>query len=91
MPIQKASFLLESGVIAVDTSEIQKIGAGEVLIRIQAAAINPVDLKTQQRVYKRGYPHIMGFDVAGDIAAVGEEVDGLSGFPCFIQFRAGPG
>jgi len=55
-------------------------GAGEVVVRIEAAGVNPLDIK--QRSGKRPLPPIVeprhvGFDGAGVITAVG---DGVSGF-----------
>jgi NADPH:quinone reductase-like Zn-dependent oxidoreductase len=51
-------------------------GKGEVLIRVRATGINYVDL-----VNRRGYPgiafplpHILGGDIAGEVAALGEGV-----------------
>jgi NADPH:quinone reductase-like Zn-dependent oxidoreductase len=53
-------------------------GVGKVLIRVRAAAVNPVDWKIrrgQLRLVKpASFPLILGYDVAGEIAAVGPEV-----------------
>jgi NADPH2:quinone reductase len=53
-------------------------GRGEILIRVKTAGINNVDL-----VNRRGYPgitiplpHILGGDIAGEVAELGEGVDG---------------
>ncbi len=53
---------------------------GEVVVRIEAAGVNPIDVK--QRAGKRPLPPIteprhVGFDAAGTITAVG---DGVTGF-----------
>ena len=53
---------------------------GEVLVRIRAASINPVDWKVREG-YLRDYvslPRILGSDFAGDVVAAGE---GVTGFP----------
>lgn len=52
---------------------------GEVLVRLHAAALNRVDLWTRNGWpgIKLQYPHIPGSDGAGEIAALGEGVEGL--------------
>lgn len=70
--------------------------AGEVLIRIHAVGINPVDWKTRQGRGVAGktirFPLILGWDVSGTVAAlgagvtafaVGDEVYGMIRFPQF--------
>lgn len=56
-------------------------GVGEVLIRVAAASVNPVDWKTRMgRGVARlvpGFPHILGWDVSGVVVDVGPESDGL--------------
>lgn len=56
-------------------------GPGEVLIRVQAAGVNPVDWKIREgglaRLFPCKFPLIPGWDAAGAIAALGE---GVSGF-----------
>ena len=67
---------------------------GEVLIRVHAAGVNPVDWKTRQGQgvagYMRANPSILGWDVSGTIEAlgpgvsayrVGEAVFGMLRFP----------
>ncbi|MEV4256798.1 NADP-dependent oxidoreductase [Spirillospora sp. NPDC049652] len=68
-------------------------GAGEVLVRVHAAGINPVDWKTRERGrFADGTrpPFTLGFDVSGVVAAVGygvsifqpgDEVFGMPRFP----------
>ncbi len=58
-------------------------GAGEVLIRVYAAGINPVDWKTRQSgglIKSRGgtLPYILGWDVSGVVEAVGADADGFA-------------
>ncbi|KAE8685853.1 serine/threonine-protein kinase MHK-like [Hibiscus syriacus] len=56
----------------------------EVLIKVEAASINPIDWKIQNGIARpflpRKFPHIPGTDVAGEIVLVGSEVK---------RFRAG--
>lgn len=50
-------------------------GKGEVLIRVRAAGVNPVDRKVRDGLLRARVPHqfpvIPGFDVAGDVVALG--------------------
>lgn len=52
---------------------------GEVLIRVRACALNHLDLSVRGGIpaYKIALPHILGCDVAGEIAALGAGVSGL--------------
>lgn len=50
-------------------------GAGEVLVRVRAAGVNPVDTYLRAgTVYKTPLPYTPGFDGGGDIEALGEGV-----------------
>ena len=55
--------------------------AGEVLIRVRAAGVNPIDWKFRAGYLKQymplELPYIPGLDIAGTVAAVGEGVTGL--------------
>lgn len=55
-------------------------GPGEVLVRVHAATVNPTDTYTRngaraERLRKDPPPYVPGMDVAGVLAAVGEDVD----------------
>jgi NADPH:quinone reductase-like Zn-dependent oxidoreductase len=54
--------------------------AGQVLVRLRAAALNRLDLFVRQGWpgLKLEYPHIPGADGAGEVAALGEGVTGWS-------------
>lgn len=78
---------------------------GEVLVRVEAAGVNPTDWKSRQ-TGGRGYwrdPAILGFDVAGvvdqvadgsHLHAVGDRVFGMPRFPlpaeAYAQFVSAP-
>jgi NADPH:quinone reductase-like Zn-dependent oxidoreductase len=62
------------GSLSVQTRPVPKPGAGEVLIRVRAAGVNPVDWKVAQR--RIGL--VPGVDVAGTIDALGEGVSGFA-------------
>jgi NADPH:quinone reductase-like Zn-dependent oxidoreductase len=57
-------------------------GPGEVLVRVVAAGVNPIDWKVRAG-YLQAYmpvelPHILGYDLAGTVAAVGAGVAGVA-------------
>ncbi|MGB0901304.1 alcohol dehydrogenase family protein [Halocynthiibacter sp.] len=73
-----------------DTIAVPDPVAGEVLIRVHAAAVNNTDLNTRLGWYSKGdaeaedatwsgtalqFPRIQGADVCGEIVAVGDTVD----------------
>ena len=58
-------------------------GDGELLVRVAAAGINPVDWKTRRNgglMKSRGIepPVILGWDISGTVEAVGDGVDGFA-------------
>jgi NADPH:quinone reductase-like Zn-dependent oxidoreductase len=57
-----------------------KPAAGEVLVRIAAAAVNPLDLKIlagEAAHARQPLPAVLGLDLAGTVVAVGEQVTRL--------------
>lgn len=56
-----------------------EIGPTEVLLRVRACALNRLDIFARQgsQAVKVRLPHILGLEAAGDIVAVGEEVDNV--------------
>ncbi|KAJ3807480.1 chaperonin 10-like protein [Lentinula aff. lateritia] len=62
------------------TVPIPKPGPGEVLVKIIASGLNPVDWVLQTRDYfapHTPYPAIIGFDIAGDVEEVGPGVEAI--------------
>lgn len=57
-------------------------GADEVLIRVEAAALNPLDVKLQrgymEQVFPLQFPYTMGTDLSGEIVGLGPAVAGWS-------------
>jgi len=53
-------------------------GPGEVLVRVRAASMNPLDCKLREGKFRLVFrvrpPFVLGFDVAGEVEAVGPEV-----------------
>ena len=73
---QKALFLSSSpgGDWKVSTRAIPKPAAGEVLVEVQAAALNPVDWKARSDNYGfllKQWPAVLGSDAAGIVEEVG--------------------
>lgn len=62
------------GTLSVQTRPVPQPGVGEVLIRVRAAGVNPVDWKVAQR--RIGM--VPGVDVAGTIDSLGEGVSGFA-------------
>ena len=61
--------------MTVEEIDTPSPGKGEVLVRIHAAGLNPVDYKTATNGNPNWeYPHILGLDGAGIIEEVGEDV-----------------
>ena len=50
-------------------------GPRDLLVRVEAIALNPVDYKIRERVDPGGTPKVLGWDAAGTVVAVGAEVE----------------
>ncbi|WP_226535775.1 zinc-binding dehydrogenase [Fictibacillus halophilus] len=62
----------------VSETEKPATGPGEVLVKVKAAGLNPVDYKTATNGNPNwSYPHILGVDAAGVIEEIGESVTGF--------------
>jgi NADPH:quinone reductase-like Zn-dependent oxidoreductase len=57
-------------------------GPGEVLVRVAAASVNPIDYKRRAGLTKDFYPlhfpGLIGVDMAGTVATIGQGVEGFS-------------
>ncbi|KAF9555138.1 GroES-like protein [Agrocybe pediades] len=87
---QKALFLDKKfGDLAISETEVYKPGPGEILIKIQATSLNPVDWKIKKYgMYIEEFPTILGTDIAGDVVELGEGVTDLKvGDRVFCQGR----
>ena len=62
----------EGGALTVQVRPVPRPGAGEVLVKVRAAGVNPVDWKSAPR--RRGM--VPGTDVSGTIDTLGEGVTG---------------
>jgi NADPH:quinone reductase-like Zn-dependent oxidoreductase len=57
-------------------------GPGEVLVRVRAASVNPIDWKMRsgalRDIFPFPLPRVLGRDFAGEVVACGEGVDGFA-------------
>jgi NADPH:quinone reductase-like Zn-dependent oxidoreductase len=76
MTINQAALLDgEASRLRVGEVPMPKAEPGRVVIRNKFAAVNPADWKVQDNgFFIRGYPIVLGGDVAGDVVEVGEGV-----------------
>jgi NADPH2:quinone reductase len=67
----------DADVLTVDDVPMPDPGAGEILVRIHAASVNPIDTYVRDGGVEPagGLPHIGGADAAGVVEAVGDGVD----------------
>ena len=54
-------------------------GPGEVVLKVSACAVNRIDLWARGGRYRTPLPHILGTDIAGEVAKVGPGVSGVEG------------
>lgn len=70
----------ERDVLRYETAPIPAINADDVLVKIHATSINPVDWKIRKGYLKDFIPYkfplTLGWDLAGEIVALGENVSG---------------
>ncbi|KAG0694259.1 chaperonin 10-like protein [Suillus ampliporus] len=76
-PQQKALLLVEKqGNFEVASRRIPSPGTGQLLVKVQSAALNPVDYKVKEAgLFLTDYPAILGVDIAGIVEEVGEGVE----------------
>ncbi|WP_192558593.1 zinc-dependent alcohol dehydrogenase family protein [Pseudomonas allokribbensis] len=68
-----------NGPLRLVSLERPVVGVGQVLVRIKASGVNPLDLKIragQAAHARQSLPAVLGLDLAGVIEAVGEGVQG---------------
>ncbi|MDX1413925.1 MAG: NADP-dependent oxidoreductase [Candidatus Promineifilaceae bacterium] len=69
----------DTGVVRIADIPRPQISEGELLVRVHAAAVNPKDTFIRKGYLKRytgeTFPMLPGFDYAGEIAAVGSEIN----------------
>lgn len=50
-------------------------GPHDLLVKVKAVSVNPVDTKLRQDTLKRNTLRVLGFDAAGEVVAVGNKVE----------------
>jgi NADPH:quinone reductase-like Zn-dependent oxidoreductase len=64
--------------LVYEDAPVPKINADDVLVKVHAASVNPVDWKIREGYLKDFIPHqlplTLGWDFAGEVVAVGEQV-----------------
>lgn len=67
-----------SDVLRVEEIDDPRPGAGEVLIRNRACALNHLDIDVREGIsrFPVAFPHVLGLEVAGEIVEVGAGVTG---------------
>ncbi|HEX8183212.1 MAG TPA: NADPH:quinone reductase [Blastocatellia bacterium] len=67
-------------VLKLEEAPDLKPGPGQVLVRVKAAGVNPVDtyIRAGTHAVKPPLPYTPGTDAAGDVEAVGDDVSGVA-------------
>lgn len=64
--------------LSLQTIARPELRPNDLLVRLRAAALNPIDLKLRQGylrlLIRNRLPHVLGLDGAGDVVAVGKKV-----------------
>ncbi|KAG6824259.1 hypothetical protein H0H92_007521 [Tricholoma furcatifolium] len=78
--VQKTLFLQsKQGSFVLGERRVSKPGPGQLLVRNEAVALNPADWILQKLgIFIEQYPAVVGLDVAGVVAEVGEDVSGFA-------------
>jgi NADPH:quinone reductase-like Zn-dependent oxidoreductase len=96
----KAVLIHETGdvdVLSFEEVDRPEPGEGEVLIRVHAASVNPIDWKIRRGLRETPMPKILGNDVSGVVEvsraegfAAGDEVFGIAPSGGYAQFATAP-
>src|SRR5205814_1520166 len=67
-------------VLTIEDAPDPKAGSGDVVVRVRAAGVNPVDAYIHTGTYARKppLPYTPGFDGAGEVESVGADVKDVS-------------
>ena len=84
-------------VLSLEEVERPEPGDGEVLIRVVAASVNPVDWKYRRGLAPRELPAVLGNDVSGEVEvsraegfAEGDEAFGIAASGGYAEFATAP-
>ena len=78
---QQKALLIEkkNGPFVVGMRAIPTPGAGDLLVKVHATGLNPLDWKIQvYGIVVETFPAVLGTDGAGEVVEVGEGVEGWS-------------
>lgn len=78
--MRAAIFREHGGPEVLETTDVERPapGVGEVLVRVRAASLNHLDLWVRRGLpIETPMPHIGGSDIAGEVAELGEGVEGI--------------
>ncbi|EMD35044.1 hypothetical protein CERSUDRAFT_54060 [Gelatoporia subvermispora B] len=92
MTTQQKALLLKTkhGQFTIENIPIPTPGPDELLVKIESAALNPLDWKVQAwGIVREDYPIILGYDVAGIVEKVGPGVQKFVRGDK-VMFQAGP-
>jgi NADPH:quinone reductase-like Zn-dependent oxidoreductase len=81
LPAQHKALLLDGqqGNFVLGTIKVHQPGPGQLLLKVKATALNPVDWKIQKYgIFVNDFPAVLGTDLAGDVVALGEGVTKFS-------------
>lgn len=97
----RAVVLHETGgpeVLRIEEVDKPEPGEGELLIRVSAASVNPIDWKIRRGTRPRELPVVLGNDVAGTVErslvdgyVEGDEVFGFAGSGGYAEYTVSPG
>ncbi|GAA2908910.1 zinc-binding alcohol dehydrogenase family protein [Streptosporangium fragile] len=72
----RKSLPIQDGESLVDVElPVPQPGPRDLLVQVEAVAVNPVDYKVRQNNDPGGEPKVLGWDAAGTVVAVGDEVE----------------
>ncbi|KXN83321.1 Zinc-type alcohol dehydrogenase-like protein C2E1P3.01 [Leucoagaricus sp. SymC.cos] len=77
VPSKQTALFLDGlqGNLTLGATNILTPGPGQLLLKVKATALNPVDWKSQKHgILYNTFPAILGTDAAGDVVAIGEGV-----------------
>jgi NADPH:quinone reductase-like Zn-dependent oxidoreductase len=96
----RAVLIHETGgpeVLRLEDTEQPELGEGEVLIRVHAASINPIEWKYRRGLAPKSLPAVLGSDVSGTVEASrsdtfveGQEVFGIARSGGYAELAATP-
>jgi len=73
--VMQAAFNSAAGKVEVGQQPVPAITDDQVLVKVHATSLNPVDWKIRDYNFlKMAFPFIMGYDVSGEVVALGKNV-----------------